>query len=125
MYRRIALLSVLFLAACGFQLRGAYPLPFETLYIGLPEAAELRALLKRSITAGSSARVVDTQQEAQVTLLVLSDTPVKTIVSLNAAGRAREFQLTRTFSFRVADKNGRDWMPQSQIIIRTCRAVRH
>lgn len=118
MYRKIALLSVLCLAACGFQLRGAFPLPFETIYISLPETAELRALLRRSIAAGSNARVVDTQKEAQATLLVLGDAAVKTIVSLNAAGRAREFQLVRTFSFRVADNSGRDWLPQSQIVIR-------
>ena len=116
--RKIVLLSVLGLAACGFQLRGAYPLPFDTIYISLPETAELRALLKRSIAAGSNARVVATQKEAQATLMVLGDTPLKTIVSLNAAGRAREYQLVRTFSFRVADKNGRDWLPQSQIVIR-------
>ena len=118
MVRKIALLSVLFLAACGFQLRGAYPLPFDTIYLGLPETTELHALLKRSITAGSNARVVDSPKDAQATLQVLSDTPVKTIVSLNAAGRAREYQLVRTFSFRVADKNGRDLLPQSQIVIR-------
>lgn len=118
MYRKIALLFALLLSACGFQLRGAYPLPFDTIYIGLPETAELRALLKRSIAAGSSARVVDTEKEAQATLMVLGDAPVKTIVSLNAAGRAREFQLVRTFSFRVADKSGHDWLPQNQIVIR-------
>lgn len=116
--RTLALLMLLCLSACGFQLRGVYPLPFDSVYISLPETAELRALLKRSIVAGSSARVVDTQKEAQATFLVLGDTQAKNILSLSAAGRAQEFQLVRTFSFRVVDKTGQDWVPQSQIVLR-------
>lgn len=117
-YRRLALLSVLCLAACGFQLRGVYPLPFDSLYISLPETAELRTLLKRSIVAGSSARVVDTPKEAQATLLVQGDTQAKNLLSISAAGQAQEYQLVRTFSFRVIDKAGQDWLPQSQIVLR-------
>ena len=114
----IALLSLLWLAACGFQLRGAYVLPFQTLYISLPATAELNALLKRSIVAGSDVKVVDTQRQAQATLMVLGDEQAKNILSLSAAGTVQEFQLVRTFSFRVVDKNGRDWLPQSQIVVR-------
>ena len=112
-----ALLSIL-LAACGFQLRGAYPLPFEKLYINLPETTELHAQLKRSISAGSNARIVGTQKEAQATLLIPTDVSAKNILSLSATGRAREFQLVRTFAFRVVDDKGRDWLPLSQIVIR-------
>ena len=112
-----ALLSIL-LAACGFQLRGAYPLPFEKLYINLPETTELHAQLKRSISAGSNARIVDTQKEAQATLLIPTDVSAKNILSLSATGRAREFQLVRTFAFRVVDDKGRDWLPLNQIVIR-------
>lgn len=112
-----ALLAVL-LTACGFQLRGAYPLPFEKLYINLPETTELHAQLKRSIAAGSNARIVDSQKEAQASLLIPSDVSAKNILSLSATGRAREFQLVRTFTFRVVEDKGRDWLPLSQIVIR-------
>ncbi|MBI3526076.1 MAG: hypothetical protein HY066_16415 [Betaproteobacteria bacterium] len=114
----LALILILLLSACGFQLRGAYSLPFDKLYINLPESSELHALLKRSIAAGSNARIVGTQKDAQATLLVLGDVPAKDILSLSATARAREYQLVRTFTFRVADAQGRDWLPQSQIVIR-------
>lgn len=114
----LSALMTLLLSACGFQLRGAYPLPFDKLYINLPETTELHAQLKRSISAGSNARIVDSQKDAQATLLIPSDLATKNILSLSATGRAREFQLVRTFTFRLVDNQGRDWLPQSQIVVR-------
>ncbi len=115
--RILLLAATLLLGACGFQLRGYYPLPFDSIYITLPETGEMHALLKRSITAGSNTRVVGTQKEGQVMLQVLGDQIAKNILSLSASGRAREYQLVRTFSFRVIDAKGHDWLPQSQIVI--------
>ena len=109
---------LLLLAGCGFQLRGAYPLPFDSIYIALPETAELRSVLKRAINAGSSARVVDSPMEAKATLQITGDTQSKNILSLSAAGRAREFQLVRSFNFRIVDPAGRDWLPPGQIVLR-------
>ncbi|MDD5174800.1 MAG: LPS assembly lipoprotein LptE [Sterolibacterium sp.] len=111
------LLSVI-LSACGFQLRGTYPLPFDKLYIALPETSELHAQLKRSIAAGSNVRIVDTQKEAQATLIIISDAQAKNILSLSATGRAREFELVRTFMFRLIDSKGGGWLPQSRIVLR-------
>ena len=118
MRRWIALLSLLWLAACGFQLRGAYTLPFQTLYISLPKTAELRALLARSITASSSVRVVGTQKDAQASFLVTGDTQTKNILSISSAGQAQSYQLVRDFSFRLIDGKGRDWLPPSHIVLR-------
>ena len=112
-----ACLLACLLAACGFQLRGAYTLPFDRIYITLPETNELHAQLKRSIATGSSARVVEVQKDAQVTLAILNDRNSKNILSLTATGQAREFQLVRIFTFRVLDARGRDWLPQTQIEI--------
>jgi LPS-assembly lipoprotein len=114
----IALLSLLVLSACGFQLRGSYALPFDTLYIALPETAELRAVLKRSIDAGSRTRVVDTAKDAQATLQVLGDSTAKNILSIGSDGRVREFQLVRSFAFRVQDRAGNELAPSSQIVVR-------
>ena len=113
----LACLATGLLAACGFQLRGAYSLPFDRIYIALPESVELHAQLKRSITTGSNARVIDLPKEAQATLLILADTNAKNILSLAATGQAREFQLVRNFTFRVIDARGRNWLPQTQIEI--------
>ena len=119
----IALLSLLVLSACGFHLRGsqsggAYELAYDSLYISLPETDELRALLKRTIAAGSKTKVVDTAQEAQATMQVIGDNTAKNILSIGADGRVREFQLVRSFAFRVQDKAGNELLPSSQIIVR-------
>ena len=113
----VAWLATALLAACGFQLRGSYSLPFDRIYTALPETNELHAQLKRSIGTGSNARVIDAPKDAQATLLILSDRNAKNILSLAATGQAREFQLVRNFTFRVVDGRGRDWLPQTQIEI--------
>ena len=94
------------MAACGFKLRGSaelpgYKLPFATIALSLAPTSEFYAQLKRTIEASSpGTRVVDVK-EAEAVLTVLSDTSQKIILSLNAAGRTVEFQLLRTFVFRV------------------------
>jgi LPS-assembly lipoprotein len=102
----LILLLVSLLAACGFKLRGSaelpgYKLPFATIALTMPPTSEFYAQLKRTIEASSpGTRVVDVK-EAEAILTVLGDTSQKLILSLNAAGRAREFQLVRTFTFKV------------------------
>lgn len=109
--------ATLMLSACGFHLRGAYSLPFDKLYITLPESAELHAVLKRNIEASTQTRIVGKQDEAQATLQILADTPVKRILSLNSAGRVREYQLVRTFVFKVTHPKGGEYVPQSSIVM--------
>lgn len=103
----VILLLIGLLAACGFKLRGSaelpgYKLPFATIVLSLPPTSEFYAVLKRTIEASSpGTRVVSGVKEAEAILTVLGDTSQKNILSLNASGRAREFQLVRTFSFKV------------------------
>ena len=116
--RLLALFTILLLTACGFPLRGAYPLPFDSIYIALPETGEMHAQLKRSIMAGSAVQVVGERKDGQVMLQVLGDQQAKNILSLSAAGRAREYQLVRTLSFRVVDPKGHEWVAPSRIVVR-------
>jgi len=117
MSRRWFLLATLALSACGFQLRGTHPLPFDTLYVALPESNELRAIIKRNVEASSQTRVITEAKDAQATLTILGDTQTKNILSLNSAGRVREFQLVRLFVFRVQDAKGQEFLPVSSIRI--------
>jgi LPS-assembly lipoprotein len=117
MSRRWFLFIVLALSACGFQLRGVYSLPFKTLYISLPETNELRAVIKRNIEASTQTHVVDDARDAQARLTILGDAQQKNILSLNSAGKVREFQLLRTFTFRVDNAKGQDFIPVSTIRI--------
>ncbi|RTL55763.1 MAG: hypothetical protein EKK46_05940 [Rhodocyclaceae bacterium] len=114
----LLLAATVLLGACGFHLRNSQDLPFKTLYIALPESSDLRATLARNIRAGSATEVVSEDTQADAILTVTGDLPRKVILSLNASGRVREFQLIRTFSFRVHDKQGRDLMVPAKIEIR-------
>jgi LPS-assembly lipoprotein len=113
----VLLLSAL-LSACGFQLRGSYSLPFDTLHIALPTTSELHAMIKRSVEASTRTRIVENPKEAQVVLTITGDTQVKNILSLNTSGRVREFELVRTVGYRLHDNVGRDWLPASQFAVR-------
>lgn len=116
--RLLVLFLTFALSACGFQLRGSYSLPWETLAIsGVPENNELYFQIRRSIEAGSLTKVVADVKQANATLVVLQNLQHKAILSLSAKGLVREFQLTRTFQYRVQDTQGKEILPVSQIIL--------
>jgi LPS-assembly lipoprotein len=110
----LALAAALLLAACGFQLRGAADMPFDTLYV--PGATGGIALvLKRNIQSGSATRVVDDPKAAQAQLLFSEETRAKEILALSTAGRVREFRLIYRVGFRVADGKGGNYVPPSTV----------
>jgi len=114
--RALAILALAGLtASCGFQLRGQANLPFETLYVAVPEISQLGTELKRNIIAGTRTKLVSDQSQAQAILSVSAEDRSKTILSFDTAGRVREFQLRYRLSFRVHDAKGRDYLPQSEI----------
>lgn len=107
------LMLVASLAACGFQLRGPQPLPFDSIYVN--STSELGAALKRSILAQGSTRVADNPKDAAAVLQVIGESTEKRILSLNSAGRVREYQLVYRFAFKVSDPKGRDLLAPTQI----------
>jgi LPS-assembly lipoprotein len=117
MRRALLVLVALLVSACGFHLRGAYSLPFDTLIINQPEITELHSVLKRNIEASTQTRIVTNVKEAQAALIVLGDAQAKNILSLNSAGRVREYQLIRTFTFKVIDSKLAEFLPRSTITI--------
>lgn len=106
------------LGACGFHLRNSQDLPFNKIYITMPEYADMRVQLARSIRASSKTEVVSDREEADAIMTVTLDQPQKVILSLNSSGRVREYQLKRNFNFRVHDKEGRDLMVPARLEIR-------
>lgn len=105
------------LAACGFQLRGSYALPWDTLHIAIPASQELHAQIRRNLESSTKTRIVDDPQQAQATLVVLRYDMSKNILSYSGAGRVRELQLVRTFSYRIQDAKGVELQPQGQIVL--------
>jgi LPS-assembly lipoprotein len=114
--RVLTILALVWLtASCGFQLRGQARLPFETLYVSVPEISQLGTELKRNLIAGTRTKLVNDPAQAQAILSVSAEDRSKTILSFDTSGRVREFQLRYRLSFRVHDAKGRDYLPQSQI----------
>jgi len=113
----LLLLCCMALAACGFHLRGPRPLPFASIYLGMDPYADLTANLKRLIRTTGSTEVVSKPEDAEVILQVTRSDREKTILSLNAQGTVREYQLRQRFAFRLVNKEGREITPLNEIQI--------
>jgi LPS-assembly lipoprotein len=111
--------TALLLPACGFQLRQAANLPFDTLYAGFAESSSLGQELKRSLEASGVRVISDNRQRdaAQVILDVVQDQREKTVVGVNASGQVREFQLRVRFKFRLRSKAGQELIPETELLL--------
>ena len=113
-----ALALVAGMSGCGFHLRGEANYPFESIFISAPVSPPLAVELTRSVAAASKARVVDGAANAQVVLHVPSVIDDKEVLSLSSGGSVREYQLVKRVQFRLHDKDGNDWMPAGEIVVR-------
>lgn len=112
-----ALLCALLLAGCGFQLRGAATLPYESLYVQAPVGSQFAVQFRRVITAGGGTRVVDNPKDAAATLILVNELREKSILSLSGAGRVSEFQLRYRMSYRLIDKGAAEIIPMTEIVL--------
>jgi LPS-assembly lipoprotein len=110
-----ALLSTL--TACGFRLRGARDLPFDTIYLGFAPNSQLGAELARNIRAGTRTAVIEEREKAQAVLDVLSETREREVLSLDATGKVREFTLRLRFAFRLHDGKGREYLAPTTLAV--------
>ena len=113
--RFLAIVALALLAGCGFQLRGAAELPFETVY--LPATGGIGLDLRRNIKAGTRTVVVDDPKQAQAILEFLQEVRSKEILSLSGGGRVREFRLFYRVEFRVHDGKGGEFLPASTLVL--------
>ena len=108
---------VLLLAACGFQLRGSYALPYESLHIALPSGSVIGAGLKRQIRAGSGTKLLDVEDKdkAQGTFVQTEEQRERLILSLSTSGRVQEVRLRLRYSYRILDPKGRELVPNTGV----------
>ena len=110
----IATLTLLVLSGCGFQLRGAYSLPYESIYLATGDNV-IGAGLKRQIRASGGTRVAETAADAQVTFLPAGEARDAVILSLSSSGRVREKRLRYRYAYRIVDAKGRDLVAQEYV----------
>lgn len=111
-------LLLLLLAGCGFQLRGAASLPFDSLFVQAPAGSQFAAQLKRVVASGSNTRVLDNPKEAAATLVLVAEQREKTILSLSSTGRVSEFQLRYRIGYRLLDRNVAGTYPDGEILLK-------
>lgn len=105
----------LMLTACGFHLRGqgSFVLPYQSMYVE-GGSAQLADELKRAIQAGG-AQLTDKPDKAQAIVQVVGEARDKVVMSLNAAGKVREYQLRLRVSFRILDGQGKEFLAPTDI----------
>ena len=108
----------LLLTSCGFQLRGQAALPFESMYVQTGGPSSFASQLARAVRAGSQTRVIDNQQDAQVTLQIIAEARERTILSLSGGGRVREITLRYRVSYRLYDRKNKEHIAPSEILLR-------
>jgi LPS-assembly lipoprotein len=94
------------LGGCGFKLRGAQTLPIDTLFLALPVNSAIGAEISRVVRSSTNARVVPDRKQAQAIFELIGESREREVLSVNAQGRAREYQLRLNSTFRVVDPNG-------------------
>ena len=112
-----ALLCTLLLAGCGFQLRGAANLPFDTLYVQAPVGSQFAVQFRRVVAAGDGTRIVNDPKAAAATLVLVSELREKSILSLSGGGRVREFQLRYRMSYRLLNNKAVETIPVTEIAL--------
>ncbi len=103
------------LGACGFQLRRAPDFAFTRIALAMPATA-LAVELRRQLEGTGRLEVVSDPGKAEVVLGSAGEQRERTVVSVTATGEVREFQLRIRFSFRLRTPDGRELLPQSEIL---------
>ncbi len=111
----LALVAAIAVSGCGFHLRGEATLPFST--ISVPAETPLGVELQRNIAAATNAKLVPPDESPDAVLAILGETREKLILSLNAQGRVREYELRYMVAFRAYAPKGGEYVPSNRIVL--------
>ncbi|MCW9024152.1 MAG: LPS assembly lipoprotein LptE [Gammaproteobacteria bacterium] len=116
--RSILVLALsLAMTGCGFHLRGQVELPesLQAIYIkgGMPDSPMRNILRQKLISSG--VEVVQQQQAATATLVIIKDETTRREVSLNAAGQPNEYELKYQLSYQLLDQASNTLIPAQSL----------
>ncbi|WP_226702324.1 LPS assembly lipoprotein LptE [Microbulbifer elongatus] len=114
--RTITLILAVTISACGWHLRGApknFP-PGSKLYITTEDPRSELAESITSLLQTSGLPLAENPLEADFTLTIHKETEKKRTVSVDAKGRASEYELITSAEYSVQDRNGRDLLTEAQ-----------
>jgi LPS-assembly lipoprotein len=110
-------LCALAVSGCGFHLSRPPQLPFDTLYVVAPTYSSFGAELKRYLAGTSNTRLVDSPDQAQVTLEILNEQQESQIVALSVSGKVNELLLRYRVTFTVRDREHHQWIVPTEIAL--------
>lgn len=112
----ICLALCMLVAACGFRLKGASPLPFDTLYTNISENSAFGAGLRRAIVASSPhTRFVSDPADAEARLIQLASRQQRRELTIDAEGQVEEYELNYQLVFQLTDAYGRVILPPTEL----------
>jgi LPS-assembly lipoprotein len=115
MDRRLALMGLVALSGCGFELRREPVLPFQTLALtGFPPDSPLAAGLKRQIKR-TPVQLMDDPARAQVVLEALREYRDRRVVASTSVGQVREWQLRMEFDYLIRTAAGELLVPKVEL----------
>lgn len=111
-----ALALLLAVGGCGFALRQAPTLQFQSVQLtGFAANSPLAKELRHNIESVPGTRVVDSAGEAQVILEALDDTSGRAVVASTPTGLVREFELRMRFEFKLRTPGGRELIAPTEL----------
>ncbi|MDD1606755.1 MAG: LPS assembly lipoprotein LptE [Methylococcaceae bacterium] len=114
----LVILTVLFLTACGYHLRGAIDLPSEMKTVYLEGAsAPLVEQFKKAL-GSSTVQLVNSRAAAGTIILVSNEDTLKNASSLGASGRANQYNLVYRLNYEITDANNAQIVKSQPIEIR-------
>ena len=116
----VASSTVAALSGCGFKMRGSFNYPFKSIYTTFVLGSTLGNEFKRVLGADSQINLITNAAQAdkaQVVLDVLNDQREKVVVGVTAAGQVREFQLRVRLKFKLRTQDGREIIPETELLI--------
>lgn len=104
-----SILLALFLAACGFHLRGHEPLPPQLQTISILSSSPYSPLVKQleQTFEASHVTVVKKGQQAPILLKILNDDFSRGSSSVGASGQVTTYSLTYNVSFQLLTHDGK------------------
>jgi LPS-assembly lipoprotein len=114
--RRLAVLGVLCIFGCGFQLRTPPQIAFATVYLSSAQPSAVLTELRRELTQPKS-RVVSTLGAADAHVRIVREDREKVIFALSGAGRVREYQLRLKVTYSITDARDRSLVEPSEIVL--------
>jgi LPS-assembly lipoprotein len=100
-------------AGCGFALRTT-TLPFQRVaLLGFADRSPMAQVLREAM--GATVQWVAAPEQAEVVLVSLAESRVRTVAAFSATRRVSELRLEVLFRFKAQGSNGQDLLPPAEL----------